>query len=216
MADVKVALDELREESESSSIESRKPLAAKRPAVRSNRWLFLGAISLLLIGLALGAYTARTAFRAEPLTFQRLTFRRGDVTAAKFGPGDAIVYSAEWDGAPSTLFSTQPGNREARNLGLPAGKILSISHTGEMAILLGGDGPGTLARVPFSGGAPRELLENVSAADWSPEWRHLSRSANECWKTSRGVSRRDRSFREQRASPGSAASVARRQARGIF
>ena len=168
MADVKVALDELREEAESSSIESKKPLVAKRPAVRNNRWLFLGALSLLLIGLALGAYTARTALRATPLTFQRLTFRRGDVTAAKFGPGDAIVYSAEWDGAPSTLFSTQPGNREARDLGLPAGKILSISHAGEMAILLGGDGPGTLARVPFSGGAPRELLENVSAADWSP------------------------------------------------
>ena len=167
MADVKVAVDELREEAESSSIEPRRPIVARRSAVRK-RWLILGALSLLLIGLALGAYTARTFLRAEPLTFQRLTFRRGDITAAKFGPGDAIVYSAKWDGAPSTLFSTQPGNREARNLGLPAGKILSISHTGEMAILLGEDNAGTLARGPFSGGAPRELLENVSAADWSP------------------------------------------------
>jgi len=168
MADVKVALDELREETESSSIDSKRSTIAGRTARLTKRWLILGALSLLLIGLALGAYTTRTVLRVEPLTFQRLTFRRGDVTAAKFGPGDAIVYSAEWDGAPSTLFSTEPGNREARNLGLPAGKILSISHTGEMAILLGGDGPGTLARVPFSGGAPRELLENVSAADWSP------------------------------------------------
>ena len=168
MADVKVAVDELREEAESSSIEPRKPITAGRTAVLRKRWLILGAASLLLIGLAVGAYTARTLLRAEPLTFQRLTFRRGDVTAAKFGPGDAIVYSAEWDGTPSTLFSTQPGNREARNLGLPPGKILSISHAGEMAILLGDDNAGTLARVPFSGGAPRELLENVSAADWSP------------------------------------------------
>jgi hypothetical protein len=73
----------------------------------------------------------------RPLTFQRLTFRRGDVTAARFGPGDAVVYSAAWDGAPSALFSTQPGNREARPLGLPTGRILAISAAGEMAILLG-------------------------------------------------------------------------------
>jgi eukaryotic-like serine/threonine-protein kinase len=174
MADVKVAVDELREESESSSIESGRPTTAGKTVLRSKRWLVLGALTLLLIGLAVGAYTARTLLRPAPLTFQRLTFRRGDVTAAKFGPGDAIVYSAEWDGAPSTLFSTQPGNREARNLGLPPGKILSISHTGEMAILMGGDGAGTLARVPFSGGAPREWLENVSAADWSPNGETLA------------------------------------------
>lgn len=164
MADVKVALDELREEAESSSIE-KKPTLARRPGLLTKRLVILGALALLLLGLALGTYTARTFLRAEPLTFQRLTFRRGDITAAKFGPGDAIVYSAAWDGAPSTLFSTRPGNHEARDLGLPAGKILSISHTGEMAILLG---DGTLARVPFGGGAPRALLENVSAADWSP------------------------------------------------
>ena len=173
MADVKVALDELRDEMESSSIEPSRTSAGpknagSRRALPAKRWLILGALSLLLIGLALGAYSARRYLSAAPLTFQRLTFRRGDITAAKFGPGDAIVYSATWDGAPSTLFSTQPGNREARNLGLPTGRVLAISHTGEMAILLGDDDVGTLARVPFSGGAPREMLENVSGADWSP------------------------------------------------
>jgi len=165
MADVKVALDELREEAESSSIEPRRPIVTGKTALPARRWLVPGALLLLLIGLALGAYTAQTFLRPPPVTFQRLTFRRGDISAAKFGPGDAIVYSAAWDGAPSTLFSTRPGNHEARDLGLPAGKILSISHGGEMAILIG---DGTLARVPFGGGAPRELLDNVSAADWSP------------------------------------------------
>jgi Tol biopolymer transport system component len=169
MADVKVALDELRDEMESSSIDPRQTTSALgRPARLAKRWLILGALTLLLGGLSLGGYLARRFLRAAPLTFHRLTFRRGDVSAAKFGPGDAIVYSAAWDGAPSTIFSTQPGNREARQLGLPTGKILSISHTGEMAILLGDDDVGTLASVPFSGGAPRELLENVSGADWSP------------------------------------------------
>lgn len=175
MADVKVALDELREEMESSSVDPRRPgpsssstLAGRRATLLAKRWLILGAFGLLLVGLALGVYSAQRYLRAAPLTFQRLTFRRGDVTAAKFGPGDAVVYSAEWDGAPSTLFSTQPGNREARHMGLPTGRILAISHAGEMAILLGDDTVGTLAGVPFSGGAPREMLENVSGADWSP------------------------------------------------
>ena len=36
------------------------------------------------------------------------------------------------------------------------------------------DSTGTLARVPLEGGAPRELLENVSLADWSPDGRDLA------------------------------------------
>lgn len=169
MADVKVALDELRDETESSSVDPRGLASvARRAPFVAKRWLVLGALSLLLVGLASGAYSARRFFVSAPLTFQRLTFRRGDITAAKFGPGNAIVYGAKWDGTPSTLFSTQPGNREARSLGLPTGRILAISHAGEMAILLGGDTVGTLALVPFGGGAPREVLENVSGADWGP------------------------------------------------
>ncbi len=169
MADVKVALDELRDETESSSVDpSRLASAARRTPFLAKRWLILGALSLLLVGLASGAYSARRFLLSAPLTFQRLTFRRGDVTAAKFGPGNAIVYGAKWDGTPSTLFSTQPGNHEARLLGLPTGRILAISHAGEMAILLGDDTVGTLALVPFGGGAPREVLENVSGADWGP------------------------------------------------
>jgi Tol biopolymer transport system component len=169
MADVKLALDELLEEMDSSTSGPTKALAEGRgAALVGKRWLILGAISLLLVGLAAGVYAARRFSHSTPLTFQRLTFRRGDVTAAKFGPGDAIVYSAAWDGSPSTLFSTQPGNREARLLDLPSARILAISRTGEMAIMLGNDDVGTLARVPFGGGAPREMLENVSGADWSP------------------------------------------------
>ena len=169
MADVKVALDELRDEMDSSSVDLRRSMSAgSRAALPARRWLVAGAMILLLIGLASGAYSARRYLGSTPLTFQRLTFRRGDVTAARFGPGETVVYSAEWDGAPSTLFSTQPGNREARPLGLPTGRILSISHAGEMAILLGADNVGTLASATFGGGAPREMLENVSAADWSP------------------------------------------------
>ncbi len=168
MADLKVALEELRDEMESSSVIPGPSGEPKRTAHFAKRSLLFGALSLLVVGLALGAYSAQRFLRSEPPSFQRLTFRRGDVTSAKFGPGDAVVYSAAWDSAPSTLFSTQAGNREARPLGLPTGTVLAISPAGEMAILLGNGPLGTLARVPFGGGEPREVLENVSGADWGP------------------------------------------------
>jgi len=175
MADVKVALEELRDEMESTNFSGAIPLPAARKTPRTGLWAGLALLVGLLLGLALRiSYERRYAPPAEPPSFRRLTFRRGDVTSAKFGPGDTVVYSAEWDGAPSTLFSAQPGNREARPLSLPTARVLAISPRGEMAILLGGDDVGTLARVPFGGGAPREVLEGVSGADWGPDGESLA------------------------------------------
>ncbi len=58
--------------------------------------------------------------------------------------------------------------------------MLAVSHAGELAISLGWhlqvgwEATGTLARVPLAGGAPREVLENVQDADWSPDGKELA------------------------------------------
>jgi hypothetical protein len=61
--------------------------------------------------------------------------------------------------------------------------VLSVSSRDEVAVKLGrffgrrswgNDDPGTLARVSLAGGAARELLEDVTAADWDPEGRELA------------------------------------------
>ena len=178
MADVKVALEELREETDSSKVGLMSPPPASRSLPPAKRWPIARLVTGIVLGVALGLVSGisyeQKFFRPEPPSFQRLTFRRGDVTSAKFAPGDTVVYSAEWDGAPSTLFSAQPGNREARPLQLPSARVLAISQSGEMAILLGGGDVGTLARVPFGGGAPREILEGVSGADWGPDGESLA------------------------------------------
>src|SRR5579859_989484 len=177
MADVKVALEELRDEMDSSHFAVAAPLvtAPPRSATHPRLWAGAGILAGVLLGLALGAtYAQKFIGHPEPPSFQRLTFRRGDVTSAKFAPGNNVVYSAEWDGAPSTLFSAQPGNREARPLALPSARVLAISQQGEMAILLGEDDVGTLARVSFAGGAPRQVLEGVSGADWGPDGESLA------------------------------------------
>jgi eukaryotic-like serine/threonine-protein kinase len=175
MADVKVALDELREEMDSSNFGLASPAPTTRTMPRIRLWAGAGLLAGILLGLGLRiSYEQRFTPPAEPPSYRRLTFRRGDVTSAKFAPGDTVVYSAEWDGAPSTLFSAQPGNREAQPLALPSARVLAISKRGEMAILLGGGDVGTLARAPFGGGAPREVLEGVSGADWGPDQESLA------------------------------------------
>ena len=58
---------------------------------------------------------------------------------------------------------------------------MSVTTTGDLAVLLhpsSGPGPGSasgkLARVPLTGGAPREILDDVVEADWSPDGAHLA------------------------------------------
>jgi len=174
MADVKVALEELRDELDVSGIAPAQARTAKPAARRDWRWIAVGALAAIVLALVPAVYFAPQLLRSEPPSFQRLTFRRGDVTSAKFAPGGTVVYSAEWDGAPSTFYSVIPGNREGRPLQLPNGRVLSVSASGEMAVLLGNGPAGTLARVPFGGGAPREILENVYAADWGPDGESLA------------------------------------------
>jgi eukaryotic-like serine/threonine-protein kinase len=142
------------------------------------------SLGLWLIAAAALVAAAMVAVRllppkAAPLaSFTQLTFRRGWISSARFAPdGQTVVYTAAWDGAPSQLFSTRIGSRESRPLGIE-GSLFSISRNGEMAVRLrhsfGARPEGTLARVSLSGGAPRELLRDVSLAEWDPDGRDLA------------------------------------------
>lgn len=182
IADVRVELEDIREHLESGGADG----AAQPEARTSRRSWMLGAAGGLAAGLLPGAFLGRRWLTQPRAAFQRLTFRRGDVMCAKFGPGGTVIYGAEWDGEPVTLYSVQPGSRESRPLGLPPSMLLSISRSGELAILPGVtelDVPGTLARVPYSGGTPRELLDHVVAADWGAddESMAVSRRSGDKW-----------------------------------
>ena len=116
-------------------------------------------------------YAARTA-SAQP-SFQQLTFRRGTIHSARFAPdGQTVIYGASLDGLNSRLYTTRPGSPESQPLGPSNINLLSVSSTGELAITIGcffvsvGNCQGTFARMPFSGGAPREVAEHAAAADW--------------------------------------------------
>jgi Tol biopolymer transport system component len=65
-------------------------------------------------------------------------------------------------------------------MGLSRTQLMSISPSSEMAVLLNSKAigawvsMGTLARAPLSGGAPREMLEQVQWADWAPDGSSLA------------------------------------------
>lgn len=134
-------------------------------------------VAVFIVGTAALAFLAgRNAgfVSQDRLSFEPVTFRRGTILSARFAPdGHTILYTAAWEGHPPEVFSGLPGSPEARSLGFSDSRILSVSSTGEMALLLHfrseGLGFGTLAVASLSGGAPREVLEDVRDADWSPE-----------------------------------------------
>ena len=129
------------------------------------------------VGYAVGRVTTSTT----PPNLHQFTFRQGHIGHARFAPnGQMIVYSASWDGEPYRLFSTLVGSHESRPIDLPAADLLAMSATGNLAISTarpGVDGfepHGNLAVVALAGGAPRELYEDISAADWAPDGKTMA------------------------------------------
>ena len=152
------------------------------PRIRPKRMIkplliALGAALALLL-----AYFAGTREGTKPPPgFKRLTFRSGTIFAARFSPdAQTVFYGARWAGSPVTVYSVRPDSPESRDLGFGTADILAVSSTGQLAIALGRRpmgylrDVGTLAQVPIAGGAPREILEDVEAADWSPDGKQLA------------------------------------------
>jgi len=157
------------------------PQAQEEPH-RSNVLRWAGVAVVLTIAMSAGTFFLgeRMAKPAMPV-YHLLTYRRGTIRMARLAPdGQTVIYSAAWEGAPAEVFSTRPESPESRSLGLSGTEILAVSSSGELAVLLNSrqmksmTHVGTLARVPLTGGAPREVLENVQWADWSPDGTNLA------------------------------------------
>jgi len=154
------------------------------PVARARTFPWLGVAAAAAV--ALGAFALGHLWRTKgpgPNTFQRITYRRGLVGDGRFAPdGQTVVYSASWDGNPPEVYTSTPGNPESRALGIPAAidsYAIAVSPTGELAVavprLENGTVVGTtLVRVPLGGGAPRPVVEDVMAADWSRDGKSLA------------------------------------------
>lgn len=130
-------------------------------------------VAVLLVGALVGAlgvsFATRTTLapgQAGPPAFRRITFGRGFLDAARFGPQGHVIYSASWEGRPETVFDLQLPSLDARPLDGVGSRIVAITPNGEVAFLRP---DGMLARVPLSGGPPKEILRGVLTADVLPD-----------------------------------------------
>src|SRR5260221_4236364 len=141
-------------------------------AKRKGLWMAVGVTAAVMAGAVIGMAIGST--RPAGLKWQRLTYQKGMVSAARFAPdGRSVVYSAAWRGNPSEIFTTRPESPESRSLGLKQVRLLSVSPRGELAVLENAAtigisvSSGTLARMPMDGGSPREVLQNAQFSDWT-------------------------------------------------
>jgi hypothetical protein len=134
-------------------------------------------VAALVVAAAAGsAFVAARRTRREPPVFRNLTWSHGDVFSARLTPdGENVVYSAALDGRPLALYSARLDAIESRVLDLPAGDVVGISRSAEMALLAGRRNVGswkrvgTLTRASLSGGSPKPVLEEVFDADIAPD-----------------------------------------------
>jgi Tol biopolymer transport system component len=143
---------------------------------KSRRGFGLAAAAVVAIAMAgLGWWLGRSSVHVSQPEYQQITFRTGSIGNARFTPDGSIVYSASWDGGGDQFYMARTDENGARELGLKDAELLAISKNGELAIRLntvnfsGYARAGTLARVPLSGGTPREMLDNVQDADWAAD-----------------------------------------------
>jgi len=148
-----------------------------KPKLRRSR-AFAGVAVLAVIAGAALTFLLWTGLRnpAAPPQFQKLTFSIQFITNARLTPdGRTSVFSAARDRMRSELFVLRPEDREPRKLGGDNLQLLSISKSGELAVLTDVEYVshrtyiGTLARMPLTDAPPRQIIDHVTAAEWSPD-----------------------------------------------
>jgi eukaryotic-like serine/threonine-protein kinase len=159
--------------------------SGKQPAMTAPErkgWLLpVAAAIVLCLALALVYLAGQHSASVSIPHFHRLTFRRGTILSARFSPdGQTIIYGAALEGRPTELFTTRFDSTDSRSLGLDKTQLLSVSPNGELAVSMDHRqispfaAAGTLGRVPLAGGAPREVAEEVTWADWTPDGSDLA------------------------------------------
>src|SRR5262249_40812637 len=170
--DVAFAIDAL------SGTSTGKLERVSEPATGTPRWMWRGAAAALVLVAAPAAFLAgRRVTPPEPprtVKFETKTFDAQFVTNARFMPdGQTIVFSAALSGNVPDLYISRANTAAPQPLGPMRTHLLSISSTGELAVLTGATFnlhrlyDGTLARMTLDG-APRPWMDHVRDADWAP------------------------------------------------
>ena len=139
-----------------------------------------GVFALAAVLLAAAWWVSHRSPVSQP-EYTARTYRPISIFNAVFAPdGKTIVFSAAPEGNVPRLYIIRPENPDPQEFGDPGTHLLSVSSTGELAVLKNARYlsqrifTGTLARMPLGGGAAREVLENVREAAWTPDGSQLA------------------------------------------
>ena len=157
----------------------------RREAARSTRprrlWATAGLVAVLVAAAAVAVFRRSDRGPGSPRV-QQLSFTRGGVATARLAPDERhVLFTGASPGEPARIYSTTLDRPDYHPVPLEPAELLAISSRGDLAVVLRATrhlfedgGRGTLATVPIVGGAPRELLDAVSYADWSPDGSELA------------------------------------------
>jgi DNA-binding winged helix-turn-helix (wHTH) protein/Tol biopolymer transport system component len=149
-----------------ASEEQEEPQRAAGNGRWPSPWPIAASAAAALAAVVLGGWLATRPSRgADPPVFQRLTFRRGSITSARFAPDGQVVYAASWEGRPSMIQVARATSGEFRSLDFADSMVTAVSPAGEVAFLR----EGLLARAPLAGGPPKDVLKDIVAADWDSD-----------------------------------------------
>src|SRR5262245_56872618 len=78
-------------------------------------WQFAAALGFLVVA---GAAAIGVRLADSPVRFRQVTFRRGQVSGARFVVGSrSILYTAQWEDVPRRIYETHVGDPVSRTLG---------------------------------------------------------------------------------------------------
>ena len=147
---------------ETSTASARTP---RDERVRRRWWMASAGLTAATL-VALSAWLALRSRPTEgPPTFQRLTFHRGSVNSGRFAPDGQVVFGASWEGRPPTVHVARVDPPDSRVLELEGCRVVGLSASGEVATLR----QRLLSRAPLAGGPPKDVLRDVTAADWTDD-----------------------------------------------
>jgi Tol biopolymer transport system component len=148
--------------------------AAKGKETRS-RW-YVAALALAVLAAAIAGWKLTPG--AHPVTgakFHQVTYRLGAFDTSRYAPdGKNFYYTAAWEGGKPQIYTAPADGVGGHAVGVENARLLAVSRGGVLAMALAPQElaallqPGTLAR-STNEGAPKPEIENVEAADFTPD-----------------------------------------------